>query len=175
MRVVDLFDRGRVSLFEGCSEIFDVQLLTTCSYWFCNQLQTLCFSDKYDDDVCVSLFISNVLFLFSPYTHFSCLYNLSIFYTWCLDGSYLVFQLRQIASLSYINLSSCKVFQELIRLDRFMYFMCQSIGKIVKLIFSHNCCCGFVMNCQRGRLLEPYLLCIGISFDKMHLTYNWEI
>ena len=147
MIVVDLFDRGRVSLFEGCTKIFDAQLLTTCSYWFCNSLHILCFSDKYDDDVCVSLFISHVLFVFSLYTHFSYLYNLSIFYTWCLDGSYLVFQLRHATSLSYIDLSSCKVFQELMVLDRFMYFMCQSIGKIVTLIFSHNCCCDFVTDC----------------------------
>ena len=50
-------------------------------FWFRNLLYTLCFIDIYDDDVCVSFFISHVLFLFSLHTHVTCLYNLSIFHT----------------------------------------------------------------------------------------------
>ena len=46
--------------------------------------------DIYDNDVCVSLFISHVLFLFSLCTHVSSLYSLSIFQTWYLDSSCLV-------------------------------------------------------------------------------------
>ena len=33
--------------------------------------------------------------------------------------------------------------------------------------------CGFVMDCQRGRLLGLYFYVIGISYDKMHFTYIW--
>ena len=49
----------------------------------------------------------------------------------------------------------------------------KSTGEIVSLIFSHNCFCGFVTDCQRERLLGSYFLCIGIFFDKMHFTCNW--
>ena len=30
--------------------------------------------------------------------------------------------------------------------------------------------CGFVTDCQRGRLLRTYFYVIDISFDKMHFT-----
>ena len=33
--------------------------------------------------------------------------------------------------------------------------------------------CGFVMDCQRERLLGTYFYVIGISFDKMHFTCIW--
>ena len=33
--------------------------------------------------------------------------------------------------------------------------------------------CGFVTDCQRGRLLGLYFYVIGISYDKMHFTYIW--
>ena len=39
--------------------------------WSCDLLHTLSFFYIYDDDVCFSLFISHVLFLFFLYTHVS--------------------------------------------------------------------------------------------------------
>ena len=56
-----------------------------CIFWFCNHLHTSCVVSILDDVVCVSLFISHVLFLFSLYTHVFCLFNLSLFFTWYLD------------------------------------------------------------------------------------------
>ena len=56
-----------------------------CIFWFCNHLHTSCVVSIFDDDVCVSLFISHVLFLFFLYTHVSCLFNLSLFPTWYLN------------------------------------------------------------------------------------------
>ena len=59
------------------------------------------------------------------------------------------------------DLFSCKVFQELIVLVRLMYFwlfgFCNSYGVVV-LYFSHIYACGFVTDCQRGRLLESYFM-----------------
>ena len=55
--------------------------LVLCIFWFCNHLHTSCVVSILDDDVCVSLFISHVLFLFSLYTHVFCLFNLSLFST----------------------------------------------------------------------------------------------
>ena len=74
--------RGRVSLIHFDIDIFFV----LCIFWFCNHLHTSCVVSIFDDDVCVSLFISHVLFFFfSLYTHVSCLFNLSLFFTWYLD------------------------------------------------------------------------------------------
>ena len=47
-----------------------------CIFWFCNHLHTSCVISIYNDDECVSLFISHVLFLFTLYTHVSSLNNL---------------------------------------------------------------------------------------------------
>ena len=33
--------------------------------------------------------------------------------------------------------------------------------------------CGFVTDCQIGRLLGSYFYVIGISYDKTHFTYIW--
>ena len=33
--------------------------------------------------------------------------------------------------------------------------------------------CGFVTDCQRGRLLGTYFYVIGISFDKTHFIRIW--
>ena len=56
-----------------------------CIFWFCNHLHTSCVVFIFDDDVCVSLFISHVLFLFALYTHVSYLFHLSLFSTGYLD------------------------------------------------------------------------------------------
>ena len=69
--------RGRVSLLVWYTLILIYFVL--CIFWFCNYLRTSCVVSIYDDDVCVSLFISHMLFLFSLYTHVSCLFNLSLF------------------------------------------------------------------------------------------------
>ena len=100
-------------------------------------LHILYFFDIYDDDdVC-----------FSPLSHMCCFfslficmflnfYNLSIFHTRYFDGYFLVFQLRQVASLSYHDISSCKVFQEFIVLLRLMYFLCNSYGDCCFILLS---------------------------------------
>ena len=62
-----------------------IYFFVLCIFWFCNHLHTSCVVSILNDDVCVSLFISHVLFLFSLYTHVSCLFNLSLFSTWHLD------------------------------------------------------------------------------------------
>ena len=68
--------------------------------------------------------LSHMCCYFSYFIHmFLGLYNLSLFHTRCFDGSCLVFQLRQVASLSCDDLSSYKVFQELIVLVRLLYFL----------------------------------------------------
>ena len=64
--------------------------------------------------------------------------------------------------------SSCSNFQGSNILD-YVYFMYQSIGEIVRVIFSHDFFGGFVTDYQRGRFLGSYFLYIGISFDKMLL------
>ena len=74
-----------------------------------------------------------------------------------------MFQLRQVASLSCHDVSFCKVFQKFIVLVRLMYF-CVIVLEIVVLNFSHNYACGFVMNCQRGRLLGSCFLCNWLIF-----------
>ena len=33
--------------------------------------------------------------------------------------------------------------------------------------------CGFVIDCQRGRLLGSYFYVIGIFYDKMYFTCIW--
>ena len=60
-------------------------IFVLCVFWFCNDLHTSCVVSIFDDDVCVPLFISHVLFIFSLYTHVFCLFNLSLFSTWYLD------------------------------------------------------------------------------------------
>ena len=78
-------------------------------FWFCNNLHTPCVVSILDDDVCVSLFISHVLFLFSLYTHVSCLFNLSLFSTWYLDVFCLVpFKKDKLKSSQDSKPSSCK-------------------------------------------------------------------
>ena len=64
--------------------------------------------------------------------------------------------------------SSCSNIQGSNTLD-YIYFMYQSIGEIVRVIFSHDFFGGFVTDYQRGRFLGSYFLYIGISFDKMLL------
>ena len=56
-----------------------------CIFCSCNHLHTSCVVSIFDDDVCVSLIISHMLFLFSLYTHVSYLFNLSLFSTRYLD------------------------------------------------------------------------------------------
>ena len=73
----------------------------------------------YDDDVCFHIYLTCVVSFLSLYTPLV-LYNLCIFHTQCLNGSCLVFQLRQATSLSYCDLSSCKVFQDFIVFVRLM-------------------------------------------------------
>ena len=83
-----------------------------CIFWFCNHLHTSCVISIYDNDVCVSLFISHVLFLFSLCTHVSSLYSLSIFQTWYLDSSCLVcFRKDKIKPSQDSEPSSCSNFQ----------------------------------------------------------------
>ena len=50
---------------------FDINIyFVLCIFYFFNHLHTSRVVSIFDDDVCVSLFISHVLFLFSIYTHF---------------------------------------------------------------------------------------------------------
>ena len=51
--------------------------------------------------------------------------------------------------------SSCSNFQGSNTLD-YVYFMYQSIGEIVRVIFSHDFFGGFVMDYQRGRFLGSF-------------------
>ena len=83
-----------------------------CIFWFCNHLHTSCVISIYDNDVCVSLFISHMLFLFLLCTHVSSLYSLSIFQTWYLDSSCLVcFRKDKIKPSQDSEPSSCSNFQ----------------------------------------------------------------
>ena len=85
-----------------------------CIFWFCNDLHASCVDSIFDDDICVSLFISHVLFLFSLYTYVSCLFYLSLFSTWYLDGSCLVFFKKDKLKPSQdFGPSSCSNFQGL--------------------------------------------------------------
>ena len=82
-KVFDVTNLGRELVWYTLILIYYFFVL--CIFWFCNHLHTSCVVSIFDDDVCVSLFISYVLFLFSLYTHVSCLFNLSLFSTWYLD------------------------------------------------------------------------------------------
>ena len=85
-----------------------------CIFWFSNHLRTSCVDFIFDDDVCVSLFISHVLFLFSHNTHVSCLFNLSLFSTWYLDVFCLVpFREDKLKPSQDSEPSSCSNFQGL--------------------------------------------------------------
>ena len=78
-----------------------------CIFWFCNHLHISWVVSIYDNDVCVSLFISHVSFLFSLYTHVSFLFNLSLFVTWYLDVSCLVsFKKDKLKPISQDSVSS---------------------------------------------------------------------
>ena len=81
-KVFDVTNLGRELVWYTLILIYYFFVL--CIFWFCNHLHTSCVVSIFDDDVCVSLFISYVLFLFSLYTHVSCLFNLSLFSTWYL-------------------------------------------------------------------------------------------
>ena len=75
-------------------------------------LQALYFFYIYHDDVCFSP-LPHMCCFFSFFIHmFLSLYNLSIFHTWCLDGSCLSVSTKTGCSLSCHDLSSCKDFQE---------------------------------------------------------------
>ena len=68
-------------------------------------------------------FVSHVLFLFSLYTHISPFNTTCLCFTLdALMNLVKVFQIRQVASLSYHDLFSCKVLQELIVVVRLMNF-----------------------------------------------------
>ena len=57
-----------------------------------------------------------------------------------------MFSVKKVASLSCYDLFSCKVFQEFIVIVRLVYFFV-IVMEIVVLYFSHNCVCGFVIDC----------------------------
>ena len=102
--------RGRVSLLVWYTLILIYFVL--CIFWFCNHLHTSCVVSIYDDDVRVSLFISHMLFIFSLYTHVSCLFNLSLFSTWYLDAYCLVpFRKDKLKPSQDFKPSSCSNFQ----------------------------------------------------------------
>ena len=89
-----------------------------CIFWFYNHLHTSCVVSIFDDDVCVSLFISHVLFLFSLYTYVSCLFNLSLFSTRYLVVFCLVpFKKDKLKPSQDSEPSSCGNFQGLDLLD----------------------------------------------------------
>ena len=85
---------GRVSLIH-----FDIDI-----YIFC-------VVSIFDEEVCVSLFISHVLFLFSLYTHVYYLFNLSFFSTWYLDVFCLVPFRKDKLKPSQDSEPSCNNFQ----------------------------------------------------------------
>ena len=87
-------------------------IFVLCIFWFCNDLHTSCVVSIFDDDVCVSLFISHMLFLFSLYTHVSCLFNLLLFSTWNFDVFGLVpFRKDKLKPSQDFEHSSCSNFQ----------------------------------------------------------------
>ena len=97
-------------------------------------------------------YLFHVLFFLSLYTHVSLLYAILYFcFTIrCLDEFCLKrFRKTSCQNLSCHELSSCKVFR--------IKFYCtqQVIMSLVIYDFSHTSfvCCGFVMDCQRERLL----------------------
>ena len=103
-------------------------------------------------------FVSHVLFFFffflSFFMHMFLVYNLSLFHTWCLDES----------CLSVLVKIGCKstmlwsfFLQRFLRVRcrvRLMYY-CKLWESCTSLIIV---VCGFVMDCQRGRLLGHILL-----------------
>ena len=95
-----------------------VHFFELCIFWFCNHLHTSCVVSIFDDDVCVPLFISHELFLFSLYTYVSCLFNLSLFSTWYLDVFCLgPFGKEKLKQSQDSEPSSCSNFQGLDLLD----------------------------------------------------------
>ena len=110
------------------------------------------------DDVCfLHLCLTCVVSFLSLYT---CLFLYTTCLCFTLDALMnlvYVFHLKQVASLSCHDLSSCKVFQEFVLgLD-----LCFLNYGIVVLNFSYNCFLWFVTDCQRRRLLGSYFVVIG--------------
>ena len=100
-----------------CFKIYSKVLMYSSHYMYLDfvTIYIQCAYFLYKMMMYVFHYLSHMCCFFSFFIQmFLCLYNLSIFYTRCLDGSCLVFQLKWVASLSYCDLSSCKVFQELI-------------------------------------------------------------
>ena len=135
-----------------------------CIFWFCNHLHTSWVVSIFDDDVCVSLFISHVLFLFSLYTRVSCLFNLLLFSTWYLDVFCLVPFRKDKLRFRTFFLQQLPRFRSF----RLSLFILQSW---VECNLGHSMySCGFVTDYQSGRLLRTYFYVIGISFYKTHFT-----
>ena len=99
-----------------------------------------------------------VLFLFSLYAHDS-YYLYAIFYfcftVRCCDEFCLkCFRNTSCQCLSCHELSSCKVFQEfVIGLDFIVFNKWVWVEWFMTSLIWSFVCCGFVTNCQRGRLL----------------------
>ena len=126
-------------------------------FWFCSHLHTSWVVSIYDDDVCVSLFISHVLFLFSLYTHVSCLFNLSLFSTLYLDASCLMpFKKDKLNLNQDSKPSSCSNFQGSDLLDQ-TYFVIN-----VFLWFCHKL--------PKKEIIRFIFYEIGLSYDKIQFT-----
>ena len=106
-----------------------------------------------------SLSTSTCVVSFLLYTHVSlCMQSLFLFHTWCLDEFlFKCFRKTGCKSLPCHELSFCKVFQEfMLGLDLFCNSTSGYEFSDLRLL-SWFICCGFVTDCQRGRLLGTYL------------------
>ena len=121
-------------------------------------LHSLCLSMIYIyDDVCLLHLPLHVLFLFSLYTHVSLFICNLLFLShtkmswWVL---FKVFQKYRLSKSTCHKLFSCKVFQEFVLGYILLYSTTMNMSWVI-FDFSHISfvCCGFVTDCQRGRLL----------------------
>ena len=130
----------------------------------------------------------HVLFLFFLYTHaFYYLYAIYYFYftqryldEFCLK----CFRNIGCQKSTCHKLSFCKVFLRVcVMIDFIVFNKWIWVGWFMTSLICSFVCCGFVTDCQKGRLLghmcftcKEYMLwfcVIDLSFDKMHFTCIW--
>ena len=126
--------------------------------------------------VFLSLILTCVVFFFFLYTHDS-YYLYAIYYFfhtkmpwWVL---FKVFQKYRLSKSICHKLSSYKVFQECIRIDFIVFNKWMWVEWFMASLICSFVSCGFVTDCQRGRLLGH--ICFSCYRTYVMILCNWLI
>ena len=152
---------------EGCSEdlmyffffSFYFRYIISCILWSCDHFDIHC---TYIPFILMYVFLFtypyHVLFLLFLYTHVS--YILCAIYYFCFtlrchdEFCLKCFRNTGSQSLSCHKFSSCKVFLRVsVRIDFIVFNKWIWVEWFMTSLICSFVCCGFVMDCQRGRLL----------------------